>query len=341
MPRILLIIATILYAIAAVPQSTEPLVLIRSMEMPNVPLGPYMDHFGVDVQGHRVFATPQASKTVQVFDFETGKFLHEVTGIGNPHGVFYRGDLDQFYVVDGGGAVKIFSGRDYHLVKSVDGLVGVDSSGYDPKTKEMYIVTGGKGAQLDYSALAIVDTTQGEKVGEIRVPGAGHLEQIVIDQSGPRLYVNIEDKNEVAVMDKEKRTLIARWPVTKGRNNVPIALDEKHQRLFVGTRDADMTGSIVIFDTETGNELQALPVGGDVDYMDFDPVKARLYATCGVGHVYVFQEQTPNEYKLLGDPDTAIMAKTGLLVPELNIFFVGVPNLGGTQGPKILEFRVQ
>jgi len=333
----------LLFALSGEAQTNEPLVLIRTMEMPGVPLGPYVDHFGIDVKGHRLFATPQAHKSVQVFEIDTGKFLHEVTGFGNAHGVVYRDDLDQFYVADGGdaGEVKIFSGKDYHFIKSVSGLVGADSNGYDPGTKEMYIVTGGPSAKLDYSAITIVDTTAGERVGEIRVPGSGHLEQIVVEQSGPRLYVNIEDRNEVAVMDKQKRTLLARWSLTKGKNNFPIALDEKHHRLFIGCRNHDASGVIVVIDTNTGREIDALPTGGNVDYMDFDDRNGRLYATCGTGNVYVYQENSPDKYTMIGKPETAVMAKTGLLVPELNLFFVGVPNLGGTQDAKILEFQIQ
>jgi len=339
----LLMTAVLSFSSLAEAQTTEPLVLIRTMEMPGVPLGPYVDHFGVDVKGHRLFATPQAHKSVQVFDFDTGKFIREVTGFGNAHGVVYRDDLDQFYVADGGdvGEVKIFSGKDYHLVKSVRGLAGTDSNGYDPGTKQMYIVTGGPSAKLDYSAISIVDTTKGELIGEIKVPGSGHLEQIVVEQSGPRLYVNIEDQNAVAVMDKEKRTLLATWPLTKGRNNFPIALDEKRHRLFVGCRNTDASGVIVVIDTQTGKEVGSLPVGGNVDYMDFDSRNGRLYATCGTGNVFVYQEHSPDQYALIGKPETAVMAKTGLLVPDLSLFFVGVPNLGGTQDAKILEFKIQ
>lgn len=338
-----LIVVSVFFVFAGESQTNGPLVFVRTMEMPGVPLGPYVDHFGVDVKGHRLFATPQAHKSVQVFDIESGKFLLEITGFGNAHGVTYREDLDQFYVSDGGdaGEVKIFSGKDYRLVKSVRGLAGADSTGYDPTTKELYVVTGGPSAKLDYSSVTIVDTTMGERVGEIRVPGSGHLEQIVAEASGPRIYVNIEDKNEVGVMDKEKRTLLARWPLITGKNNYPLALDEKHHRLFVGCRTADASGVIVVIDTQTGKEITTLPIGGNMDYMDFDPQNDRLYATCGTGNVYVYGEESPNQYKLIARPETAVMAKTGLLVSGLRRFFVGVPNLGGTQDAKILEFRIQ
>jgi DNA-binding beta-propeller fold protein YncE len=341
--KLLPLVLVLLYALAQAADTPEPLLLVRTMEMPGVPIGPYMDHFGVDLKGHRLFATPQAHKSVQVFDLEQGKFIHEVTGFGNAHAVIYREDLNQFYVSDGGdaGEVKIFSGEDYHLIKSVRGLTGADSTGYDPRSKELFIVTGGPSAKLDYSAITIVDTTKGERVGEIDVPGSGHLEQIAVEESGPRIYVNIEDKNEVAFMDKQTRTLVARIPLTKGKNNFPIALDEKHHRLFVGCRTHDASGVIVVIDTETQKEIAALPIGGNVDYMDFDPRNGRIYATCGTGNIYVYNELSPNQYALLGTPETAVMAKTGLLVPELNRFFVAVPNLSGGQDPKILEFQIQ
>ena len=100
----LLMIAVLSFSLSAEVLTTEPLVLVKTMDMPGVPLGPYVDHFGVDVKGHRLFATPQAHKSVQVFDFDTGKLIRELTGFGNAHGVVYRGDLDQFYVADGGDA---------------------------------------------------------------------------------------------------------------------------------------------------------------------------------------------------------------------------------------------
>ncbi len=211
-----LVAALLVCALACASQATGPLVFVRSMDMPGVPLGPYVDHFGVDVKGRRLFATPQAHKSVQVFDIESGKFLLELTGFGNAHGITYRDDIDQFYVSDGGdaGEVKIFSGKDYHLIKSVGGLIGADSSGYDPGAKEFYVVTGGPSAKVDYSAVTVIDTSKGERVGEIQVPGSGHLEQIVAEEIGSRIYVNIEDKNEIGVMDKEKRTLLVRWPLT-------------------------------------------------------------------------------------------------------------------------------
>ena len=319
-------------------QTPEPLKLIQTIEMQDVPVGPYTDHLAVDLKGQRLFATPQARKSVQVFDLNTGKFLHEIGGLGNPHAVLYRADLDRIYVVDGEpGLVRIYDGRDYHLLQTVSLLGDADSLGYDPRTKTAYVTNGGRGARLDYTLLSAVDTGTGGHSGDINVP-TGVLEAMAVESSSARIYINLTRDNQVAVLDRNKRTVITTWPITKGKRNIAIALDEDHHRLFVGCRNSDMSGTIVVIDTQTGKEIDDLPIGGWVDYLAWDPAGKRIYASCGTGYVYVFQSADPDHYELAGKAETAVMAKTALLVPELHRLFVSVPHIGG--GPaRILVFQ--
>ncbi|MGO8786246.1 MAG: hypothetical protein ACLQVL_02530 [Terriglobia bacterium] len=321
-------------------QAQEPLKLIQTIEMQDVPVGPYTDHLAVDVKGQRLFATPQARKSVQVFDLNTGKILHEIGGLGNPHAVLYRGDLDRIYVIDGEpGLIRIYDGRDYHPLQTVTLLADADSLGYDPTAKLAYVTNGGRGAKLDYTLLSAVDTNTGERAGDIKV-STGVLEALAIEISTSKIYINLTRDNQVAVLDREKRTVLATWPITRGKRNIAIALDEDHHRLFVGCRNSDMGGSIVVIDTQTGKEIGVLPIGGWVDYLAWDPLSKRIYASCGTGYVYVFQQRKPDHYDLAGKAETAVMAKTALLVPELHRLFVAVPHIGGGSA-RILVFQVQ
>ena len=329
------------FAFQAHAQSAAPVRLVQTIQMVNVPWGPYTDHLAVDVAGHRLFATPQAHHSVQVFDLDTGKLIHELTGMGNPHSILYRSDLDRIYVTDGGaGLLRIFNGRDYQPMKPVKLLLDADSIGYDPATKYIYVTNGGENAKLPYALISVIDTTSGGHVGDIKIQ-AKSLEAMALESGGPRIYIDITDKNEIGVVNRQTRTLMATWPVTKGKENIAIALDERHHRLFVGCRNTDMRGVIVVMDTQTGKETgTALPIGGWVDYLAFDPVNGRVYAVCGTGYVYVYQDRGPDRYDLLGRVETAVMAKTGLLVPELSRFFVSVPHLGSTSA-KILVYQVK
>jgi DNA-binding beta-propeller fold protein YncE len=323
--------------IPAQSQISAPLRLVGKFEFPGDVEGKF-DHLIVDPKGHRLFTATEQHKSVDVFDLRTRKLIHSVSGIEIPHGLFYREDLNHLYVTDGGaGDLKIFDGKTYDLIKSVKLLPDADSVRYDPTTKYLYVVNGGGDAKLTYSTISIIDTTNGEKVAEMKVDG-DTLEAMEIERSSKKLYVNNRAKNQVEVIDRNTHTIIASWPVTLGKENVAMALDEGHHRLFLGCR----SGHIVVFDTETGKELQTLPISQGIDDLNFDPVSKRLYAVCPspAGSVYVYEETDPSHYKLLGQVPSGPGGRTGRLVPELNRFFVSVPQHESTHAA-VLEYKIQ
>ncbi|HXM63814.1 MAG TPA: hypothetical protein VN950_23335 [Terriglobales bacterium] len=321
-------------------QVFEPLTPVQTIEMADVPRGAYTDHLCVDVNGRRLFATMQAQKSVSVIDLNAGKVVHNIP-VGNPHACEYREDLDQLYVSDGDSAqpgLKIFSGRDYHLVASVPLGQRTDAMGYDPETKYVYLVNGGESAKLDYSLISVVDTTTAKHLGDIKV-SSKTLEDMDLESSGSKLYISDEDTNKVVVVDRQKYTVLETWPITKGGTVVATAVDGEHHRLFVACRTTDLNGVIVVIDTQTGKELKALPIGGWLDYLSFDHETGRLYAVCGVGYIWVYQQLSPDNYVLLGKAETSLMTKTGLLVPKLHRFYAAAPMLGW-ESARIFVFQV-
>jgi len=322
-----------LFAIPARGQVDSPLKLAQTLTLPSDIKGNF-DHFGVDLKGNRLFATPEGYKAVLVFELKSGKPIHTITGIGKPHAVLYREDLDRIYVTDGdAGDVKIFDGKTYALLSSVKLLEDADSIGYDPKTKYLYIDNGGGDVHQTYSMLSVVDTTAGKKLADIKIEGET-LEAMALESSSPRLYVNNKAKNQVDVVDRDKRTVVASWPVTKCKTNVAMAFDEANHRLFVACR----TGQIAVLDTQSGKEIAALPITKGVDDLVYDPASKRIYAACD-GNVDVYQQSGPDQYKLLAQVPTATMGRTARLVPELKRYFVAVPQ-HGADAAKILIFDV-
>jgi DNA-binding beta-propeller fold protein YncE len=332
----LLYLAASLILLTPVTQSAdrEPLKLVQSFRMPAEVKG-HFDHVTPDVKGHRLFTTPEDYKAVIVLDDRTGSVLHTMQGIERPHAVLYREDLGRIYVTDGGaGEVKIFDANTYQPVKSVKLLADADSIGYDPATKYLYVDNGGGDAGQSYSMFSAIDTTKGEKIAELKIDG-DTLEAMALETSSPRIYVNNRAKNQVAVVDRQGPSMVASWPVTMGKVNVAIALDEGNHRLFVACR----SGQIVVFDTRTGKELQALPITKGVDDLTYDPASRRIYAACD-GAVDVYEESDPDHYRSLGKVQTGPAAKTARLVPELKRYFVAAPQHGSTPA-EILVFEVQ
>src|SRR5216684_3378196 len=314
-------------------EDTAPLKLVQTITLPAAVKG-HFDHFEVDLKGGRLFATPEGYKSVLVFDLKTGKLIHTITGIEKSHAVLYREDLDRIYVTDGeAGDLKIFDGKTYKLLSSVKLLEDADSIGYDPETKYLYIDNGGGDVHQTYSMLSVVDTTAGKKVADIKIDG-DTLEAMALEKSSPKIYVNNKAKNQVDVVDREKREVIASWPVTRCKGPVAMAFDEANHRVFVACRDGDA----VVLDTQSGKEVTSLPITKGVDEAVFDPASKRLY-TAADGNVDVYVQTDPDNYKLLAKVPTGPLGRTAKLVPELNRYFVAVPE-HETTSAEILVFEV-
>ena len=167
--------------------------------------------------------------------------------------------------------------------------------------------------------LSVVDTTKEEKIADIKIDG-DTLEAMALDSYRPRLYVNDKAKNEVVVVDRWKDAIVANWPLLMAKDNVAMALDEPHQRLFVGCR----SGQIVIYDTNTGKALQALPISKGVDDLIYDASSKRLYAAAD-GVVDTFDQIDADHYKALDSVPSGSLGKTARFIPELNRLFVAIP----------------
>ena len=314
-------------------QETVPLKLVQTFQLSPQIKGNF-DHFGIDLKGGRLFATPEGYHAVVVFDLKTGKLVHKIDGIGKPHAVLYREDLNRIYVTDGdAGDLKIFDGTTYSLVSSVKLLEDADSIGYDPATKYLYIDNGGGDVHQTFSMLSVVDTTAGEKLADLKIDGET-LEAMTLEKSTSKMYVNNRSKNQVSVVDRQKRELVASWPVTLCKNNVAMALDETNHRLFVACR----TGQIAVLDTQTGKEVTSFPITKGVDDITYDAANKRVYAACD-GAVDIYQQSSPDSYKLVGNVSTGPMGRTARLVPELKRYFVAVPQ-HGTTSAEVLVFEV-
>ena len=313
-------------------QGPAPLKLVQKYTMPSNVTG-HFDHMVIDLQGDRLFATPEAFNAVLVFDIRSGKLIHTISGIAVPHAPLYRSDNQRLYVTYGGGGaaggVKMFNAKTYNLIQDIKLLPDADPMAFDRASKYMYVNNGGGDAHEPYSMASVIDigTNSMKKLKEFKVPG-DTLEAIVLERGSSRMYVNNRAKNLVDVIDRKTGAILATWPVTMGKTNVPMALDEAHHRLFVGCR----SGVIVVFDTRTGKELQALSIGEGIDDLVFDAASKRLYGSCGggAGEVDVYKEQDPDHYRLLGKVPSGAGGKTALLVPALKKYFVAVPANAGT-----------
>jgi DNA-binding beta-propeller fold protein YncE len=322
-------------------EKKAPLTLVQTFPLPATVKGG-LAHFGIDVEGHRLFLPAEDAHAVLVLDLQTGSLVHTIDGLGRPRAALYRPDLGSLYIVDGeSGEVKVYDAATYRLVRAANRtahmMPNADSIGYDPETKFLYVDSAGPDPNKKSSLFNFVDTSSGYKGTDMELDG-NRLQGMALEMEGPLIYLNNTAKHEIDVIDRKEWTLVAKWPVTMGQENVAMALDEAAHRLFVGCRNGD----IVVFNTETGEEVKALPIAAGVSDLAFDPLTRRIYAACasGDGAVEVYQENDGDRFEKVGRVTSGPDAGDGELVADIHRYFISVP-AHGKEPAKILVYQIQ
>ena len=297
-------------------QTTTPLKLIQTIPLPGV-RGRF-DHCAADPKGHRLFVAALGNNTLEVLDVAAGKRLKSIAGLRKPTGVVYLPEANQLGVANGDdGAFKLFDAVSYGLAGSVRGLEDADNVRRDAKTGFIYV---GYGA----GALAILDRAGQKRLGEIKL--SAHPESFQLETAGPRIFVNVPDAKQVAMIDRETRSVVGTWPSGIFQGNFPMALDEAGHRLFVGCRQPPR---LAVLSTETTKLVADREISADTDDLFFDGKRQRLYLSCGEGFLDVIQCGAEERYERIAREPTRAGARTCFYSPDLDRLYLAVPQRGG------------
>ncbi|TAM59665.1 MAG: hypothetical protein EPN49_10480 [Rhodanobacter sp.] len=295
------------------------------------------DHFGVDVKGNRLWLAAEDHGTLELFNLRTGQHERTLTGVETPHAIIYLPKANRLIVTDSGkGMTKVFNATTYKVVGHIKLEPGADSGEYDPSTGHLYIVTGGKDVGMKDCFLNEVNPLTGHVYHKLRFD-SDHTEAVKAEQHGNRLFVNVADHNEVDVVDKKTFKVIARWPLSGAQTNLSMALDEADHRLFVGTRNPS---KLFVLNTDTGATVAMLDAPAISDGLFWDSARKRVYVPGGDGYLGVFQQVTPDLYAARPRIPSAIGAKSGIVVPQLNRLFLAASPGEHGKGGEVLQFAL-
>jgi DNA-binding beta-propeller fold protein YncE len=319
-------------------QDHTPLRLVQTIPLTNVK--GRMDHLGVDIKGQRLFAAALDNNTLEVIDLKAGKRVFSIPGQSKPQGVFYSSDFNTLFVANGGdGTCKVYDGDTFKLVENLQVGTDADHLSYDPATKFLYAGYG----DAKSGGLSIIDAPARKHVADIKAdarPGG-----IKIEKSGPRIFLRFTGTGDLAVVDREKREVVAKWPVPDAKSSNSLALDESHHRLFDGTSNPPL---LLVFNTESGKKIAQLEGVAGIDDAWYDAAHSRIYTSGGresatskpPGFVYVYQQKDADNYELIAKVPTRPNSQTSIWVPELNRYYVSSSS-NDTQDAAILVFEPQ
>jgi len=279
-----------------------------------------IDHFALDPSGDRLLVCALGNNTVEVIDLRKGERIQSITGLGAPQGIVYIPELDRLFVAnDKGGILKIYDGKSFQEIGELNFKDDADNVRYDDATKKVYVGFGSGG-------IAIVNAPDGKQVGSIKL--SAHPEAFEVEKNGRRIFVNVPNSRHVAVVDRDKGQVTAKWQTDLAFGNFPMAIDEVNHRLFVGCRTPS---KLVVLNTESGDVVAKIDISGDPDDVFYDSKRHRIYTICGAGKIDILEQADANTYKTSAKINTADGARTGLFVPERDILFVAVPHRGSQQ----------
>ncbi len=186
----------------------------------------------------------------------------------------------------------------------------------DAPRQEVFIGYGAGG-------LAVIDAARRQRIADIPLPA--HPEGFELGPEGGRIFVNLPEARQIAVIDGAARRRVAHWTVPNARANFPMAVDAAARRVVAVFRAPPR---LVAFDAVSGDVRADLPTCGDADDVFVDVKRGRLYVSCGEGAIEVF-ERRPEGYAALARIATALGARTALFAPERDRLYLAVPARGG------------
>jgi DNA-binding beta-propeller fold protein YncE len=273
------------------------------------------DYFTVDSATHQVFI-PRGTHTM-VLDPD-GKVVEDMQNMQGAHGIDFAPELRRGFTSNGGShSMTIFDMDSLKIIADVkvpdrnpDGIL------YDPASKRVFVFNGGGGNDA-----TAIDAKTGEIAGS--VPPGGKPETAQADGTG-RIYVNVEDKNQILAFDARTLKVLNTWPIDPCTEPAGLAIDVAHKRLFAGCHNKLMT----VVDYTNGKVVATVPIGQGVDANRFDPGTGFAFSSCGDGTITVAHEDSPDKYTVVDTISTQRGARTMALDTKNHNVYTVTAELG-------------
>jgi hypothetical protein len=280
------------------------------------------DYVTLDRRQKRLYI-PRTTHT-QVLDITTGKVVADIEGQEHNHGVALNRQAGRGFISDGAGFVVIFDTKTNAVLGKVKVEKDADGIINDRASSKVYVGCGDSNALVPVAV--DVDPTSGKADPAIDL--GGKPEGIATDGQG-RVYVNLEDKNQVAVVDTKAGKVVDRWSVAPGGAPVGLSIDAKKHHLFVGCRNPQ---KLIVINTEDGHVLADLPIGAGCDWTALD--SGNILASCGGegGMLNVARETSPGKFEIVQNLKTKTRAKTMAVDTSTHTIYLPTAEYGEQTG---------
>lgn len=291
--------------------TNNTLSLMATIKLPGVKGG--FDLMAIDTASQLLFLAAEDNHSVEVIDIKNKQLITSLPGFNEPKWIVYRPESNRLYVATGGdGKVTVLDATTFKPIKTFSFKEKCNNLRFDSTTQQLYVGVGNT-----FGSIGIIDVKQDKIINEI--PLADFPKQFELD--GNKIYVNLPSKNSIAVIDRAMKKVIAIWPVIESTENVPMALDKLHHRLFVACEP----GKFIAYNTETGKSVASLTISKNADGIYLDAKRSLIYISCGEGFIEVIEQKDADHYSNAFKIETVKGAGTSLFSTALSQLYLAVP----------------
>jgi YVTN family beta-propeller protein len=253
------------------------------------------------------------STHVQVINTADGTVLGDIPDTQGVHGVALVPELKRAFASDSkANTVTIFDTDSLKTVATVPTGDGPDGIIFDPFSKRVFCMNGREG-----SVSAIAADHDVAQPGVVTVPLDGKPEFAASDGAG-HVYINLEDKNEVAAIDSKQVKVLNHWSLAPGDEPTGMAIDPQTHRLFIGCHNHLM----IVMNADTGKVVTTFPIGDGVDACAFDPGTKVAFASCGDSTLTAIHEDDADHFTALPTIHTERGARTMALDTKTHTIYM-------------------
>src|SRR6201993_1663113 len=277
------------------------------------------DYLIYDQDGKRLFIT--RGSHVMVVDAGTLKVSGDIPDLSAIHGVALAPEFNRGFISNGGdNTVTIFDLKTLKKLDSVKVGERPDAILYNPFSKHVFTFNA---RSKDSTA---IDAASGKVGGTVSL--GGKPEFPASDGKG-KLYVNIEDKSQIAEVDVAKMAVLNTWSIAPCQEPSALAFDVEHHRLFAGCDNKMMA----VVDSDSGKVVTTVPIGEGVDAGRFNPKTREIFMSCGEGVLTIVHEDTPDKYSVRQNLPTVKGARTMTLDQDNDIVYLVTAQREATAAP--------
>jgi YVTN family beta-propeller protein len=234
---------------------------------------------------------------VNIVNKNTGDSVGVIENTQGVHGIAFVRSLNKGYISNGRtNNVTVFDLKTDKTLRQIATGENPDAIMYDDFSKRIYTCNGRS------KDLSVIDPATDKVIKTIAL--GGKPETAVSDEAG-KLYINIEDKGEIAEVDTKTFKLVKRWSLSPGEGPTGLAYDKKTKRLFAGCDKL-----LIVSDASEGKVIAKLPIGDGCDGVAFDEETKNIFTSNGEGTLTVIHEDGANDYRVLKNVVTKRGART-------------------------------